>query len=174
MIRLILLLSLTIIVSACKSDDYKKKQFSPDSVSTEQVKDRMESRQSTVLEEAVIISWQDLKDVEFNEKFYEKEKEWMLFPTFGHSVQTLAGKTVEITGYVIPLEPTRYALSANPFSACFFCGNAGPESVIELELASYDQMYYTDEFRTFRGEFSLNTTNLDKMNYVLTGAKPVD
>ncbi|MDX2245628.1 MAG: DUF3299 domain-containing protein [Bacteroidia bacterium] len=143
-------------------------------ISIPTVADSADTTAADPTDNPIILTWNDLKDVRFEEKYYEKEEAWMLFPSFGNSIKTMEGKIIEITGYVIPIEPERYALSANPFSACFFCGNAGPESVMELELQSYGQMYYTDEFRTFRGKFSLNITNLDKMNYVLREAEPVE
>lgn len=174
MIRLAILLIFSSVMFGCNSDTNSQNQPKTDADSQTLADKSSDQPKANSPQESLVITWQDLKDVKFEEKFYEKEKEWMLFPSFGNAVQILEGKTVEITGYVIPLEPKRYALSANPFSACFFCGNAGPESVMELELVSYDQMYYTDEFRTFRGKFALNITNLDKMNYVLTAAEPVD
>ena len=124
--------------------------------------------------EVLKITWDDLTAVTFEEKYYEKEEAWMLFPTFGEGVKKLEGKVVEIKGYVIPLEPERYVLSANPFSSCFFCGNAGPETVMELDMTSYDKVFYTDDFLTFQGTFTLNDQNIDRMNYILTEASPID
>lgn len=124
--------------------------------------------------EVLKITWGDLTAVTFEEKYYDKEEAWMLFPTFGEDVKKLEGKVVEIKGYVIPLEPERYVLSANPFSSCFFCGNAGPETVMELDMTSYDRVFYTDDFLTFQGTFTLNDQNIDRMNYILTEAIPIE
>ena len=118
------------------------------------------------------ITWQELADVSFETKFYEELNESLLFPSFGQTVQDLNGKRVSIAGYVLPVstQNDRYVLSANPFSSCFFCGGAGPESVVELELVSYGTQYFTDEFRTFSGILRLNDQNVDKLNYILEGA----
>lgn len=53
-------------------------------------------------------------------------------------VNQYEGEEVIISGYLIPIdiESERYALSKNPFSSCFFCGNAGPETVVELKFES--------------------------------------
>ena len=118
------------------------------------------------------IGWKDLRDVTFAEKYFEKEDAWMLFPTFGDSVKSLEDQYIYISGHVIPLEPGRYVLSANSFSSCFFCGGAGPESVMELELIDTAAIYFTDEFRTFQGRFHLNSTDIDRMNYILQEVEP--
>ena len=57
-----------------------------------------------------------------------------------------------------------YALSAFPFSSCFFCGAAGPESVLELDL-KHQQEYLTDEVITFKGVLELNS---DPLKFPLT------
>ncbi|MFN5365339.1 MAG: hypothetical protein ACK5CH_07995, partial [Bacteroidota bacterium] len=53
------------------------------------------------------------------------------FPLFTEQVKQLDGKMVSVEGFAIPLDPTgnQVTLSANPYSACFFCGKAGPASI---------------------------------------------
>ncbi|MEO0470499.1 MAG: hypothetical protein AAF206_12815 [Bacteroidota bacterium] len=115
------------------------------------------------------ISWEDLADVRFEQKLYPEINETLLFPNFGENVKALAGKKVAISGYVMPLSTNNdhYALSANPFSSCFFCGGAGPETVLELDLVSYNTLYFTDEFTTFSGTLRLNDQDIDRLNYIL-------
>jgi hypothetical protein len=120
------------------------------------------------------ITWQDLKDVSFEEKYFEEIQEWLLFPQFGDSVQTLDDQPVMLQGYVIPLEAGRYFLSENPNASCFFCGAAGPESVVALELTDPAALYATDEFLSFKGTFHLNDTDYDQLNYVLQCAEPLN
>ncbi len=64
---------------------------------------------------------------------------------------------VAISGYLIPidLEAQTYALSKNPFSACFFCGNAGPETVIELRFTKPPGRFATDAFLMIKGKLIL-------------------
>ncbi len=117
-----------------------------------------------------------LSKVSFTEKYFEEVGGNLLFPEFSEEVKSFAGKRVHISGYVIPVEPAgpdtpaRYVLSANPFASCFFCGNAGPESVIELELKDREQLFYTDDYYSFVGKFSLNDSDINKLNYQLIGA----
>lgn len=123
-----------------------------------------------IFEDYKTITWDDLKKVTFEEKFYEEVDSYLLFPSFSEEVENLKGKKVAIKGYVIPLSPGRYVLSANPFASCFFCGNAGPESVMELFLQDTTAVYFSDEFRGFAGTLELNDSDIDHMNYILKDA----
>ena len=130
----------------------------------------------SVPNEPVKLSWETLRDVTFKKKWYAEESVYMLYPTFGPGVQKLSGKTVELTGYVLPvdLESNLYVLSAFPFSACFFCGGAGPESVVSLKFKKAGKKFKTDERRTFHGTLKLNADNIYEMNYILADAEMVD
>lgn len=130
---------------------------------------------STTAVEPVKLSWEVLRDVTFKKKWYAEESVYMLYPTFGQGIQKLNGKTVELTGYVLPvdLESNLYVLSAFPYSACFFCGGAGPESVVSLKFKKSDKKFKTDERRTFHGTLKLNADNIYELNYILADAEMV-
>ena len=125
--------------------------------------------------EPVKLSWEALRDVTFKKKWYAEESVYMLYPTFGPGIQKLSGKTVDLTGYVLPvdLESNVYVLSAFPYSACFFCGGAGPESVVSLKFKKSDKKFKTDERHTFRGTFKLNADNIYELNYILADAEMI-
>ncbi|WP_461069167.1 DUF3299 domain-containing protein [Spirosoma horti] len=125
--------------------------------------------------EPVKLSWEVLRDVTFKKKWYAEESVYMLYPTFGQGIQKLNGKTVDLTGYVLPvdLESNIYVLSAFPYSACFFCGGAGPESVVSLKFKKSDKKFKTDERRTFRGTLKLNADNIYELNYILADAEMI-
>lgn len=126
--------------------------------------------------EPVKLSWETLRDVTFKKKWYAEESVYMLYPTFGQSIHKLSGKTVDLTGYILPvdLEANVYVLSAFPYSACFFCGGAGPESVVSLKFKKTGKKFKTDERRTFRGTFKLNADNIYELNYILADAELLD
>lgn len=126
-------------------------------------------------EQGTVITWKTLTDVKFTEKYVEKYQDWFLFPNFGPTVKSLEGQPVAIKGYVIPidLEEGLYALSAFPFAACFFCGAAGPESVITLNIARVKRKYNTDDVVTFKGVLRLNDSNIEDFNYILEQAEEV-
>ena len=120
------------------------------------------------------IDWSHLADVTFEDRYYEDFDQYLPYPTFGQSVKELENKEVQISRYIIPIEPERYILSQNPFASCFFCGGAGPETVLELEMKSYDKTYYTDQYLSFKGTLKLNISDIDKLNYLLQSAEEVE
>lgn len=71
----------------------------------------------------------------------------------------LNGKEIKVKGYVIPVdvELGMYMVSANPFANCFFCGNAGPETVVELFPNGKFPRFSTDQMVTFKGILQINT-----------------
>ena len=123
-----------------------------------------------------MLDWSDLADVQFFEKFSNSLGIKYYQATFGEDIKELEGEEVMVMGYLIPLDALgeTYALSKNPFSACFFCGAAGPETVVELRVkAEYVRRYQTDERRAFRGRLQLNESSLEQFNYVLINAVPL-
>ncbi|MFN4146824.1 MAG: DUF3299 domain-containing protein [Runella sp.] len=119
------------------------------------------------------ITWETLRDVTFKKKWYPEESVYMLYPTFGPNITKLNGKEVALTGYVLPIdaESNLYALSAFPFSACFFCGGAGPESVVGLKFKKNSRKFKTDERHTMVGILKLNADNIYELNYNLENAE---
>ncbi|MDZ7845758.1 MAG: hypothetical protein U5L96_02695 [Owenweeksia sp.] len=80
-------------------------------------------------------------------------------PKFPAVLQTqFENREVAIAGYLIPIdiEAQKYALSKNPFTSCFFCGGAGPETVIELRFAEPPGRFATDEYLMIKGNLHLN------------------
>lgn len=119
------------------------------------------------------VTWDMLRDVSFKKKWYESEKIYMLYPTFGPEVQKLKNQEVSITGYVLPvdLDANLYVLSAFPYSSCFFCGGAGPETVMTLNMKNTSLKFKTDDRLTFKGNLKLNADDIYQMNYILDNAE---
>jgi hypothetical protein len=119
------------------------------------------------------LTWEDLTDVEFKDVYVEELDAYYWKPIFGPSVQNLEGRKFHITGYVIPVDIDEdfYVLSRYPFANCFFCGGAGPETVVDLQFTGHSpREYATDERLTFAGELKLNSDDVYQMNYILVGA----
>lgn len=117
------------------------------------------------------LNWEDLLDVRYTTTFDGDAGYVYMKPTYGPSLQDLDGKVIEIRGYVLPMdtEGNAYALSAFPYSACFFCGGGSRESIMELHLASYEKRYSTDDVVTFQGIFKLSDDQFG-LNYMLNDA----
>lgn len=122
------------------------------------------------------ITWSILGDVKFEKKYSEDLGMNFDEATFGEQVKAYEGKEIIIRGYMIPLDALgiSYVLSKNNNANCFFCGGAGPETVIELEmLPGKVQRYKTDEIKTFKGTLQLNVSNENQLTYVLKKAEPM-
>jgi hypothetical protein len=120
------------------------------------------------------LTWAELADVDFKDVYLEELDSYYWKPVFGAQVLAAEGQDVYITGYVIPvdLDEDFYVLSRYPFANCFFCGGAGPESVVDLRFADSDhRTYQTDERLTFHGNVRLNADDVYQMNYILEGAE---
>ena len=118
------------------------------------------------------LTWEDLTDVDFKDVYVEELDAYYWKPIFGPSVKDLEGKKFYITGYVIPVDIDEdfYVLSRYPFANCFFCGGAGPETVVDLQFSNDPREYATDERLTFAGELKLNADDVYQMNYIIVGA----
>ncbi|MEM6633720.1 MAG: hypothetical protein AAF694_28870 [Bacteroidota bacterium] len=120
-----------------------------------------------------LLTWDILRLVTFEKKFYETEGQYFDYPVYEQEVKDLEGKPVYISGYLLPINPDSniYVLSENTFSSCFFCGQAGPESIVELTLAEkLDKSYTTDQWIAFKGTLRLNADDLDHLYYILEDA----
>ncbi|MEA5256679.1 DUF3299 domain-containing protein [Arcicella aquatica] len=113
------------------------------------------------------ITWNDLKDVRFKKRLNIELGMFFLYPTFGPKVAVLDGRELIIKGYTIPIDTEgTFVVSQNPMAMCFFCGKAGPESMIQLKFAKAHH-FKTDEIHSFKGRLRLNTNNVNELNYIL-------
>ena len=123
-----------------------------------------------------IITWEVLKNVEFDEIWSEEFQAYYMVPKFSAQVLALDNKEVQIRGFIIPVDIVQdyYVLSANPYSSCFFCGQAGPESVMEVQLVKKYEGLRMDQVITFKGKLRLNVDDIYQLNYVLEDAEIVE
>lgn len=119
------------------------------------------------------IDWKTLADVRYKEVYNEKLQAYLYYPLFGHSVREFEGREIAITGYMLPIDAKRglYILSRNPYASCFFCGNAGPESIIELDLKPKHPKFKMDQWLTIRGILRLNRDDFNRCTYILEQAE---
>ena len=123
-----------------------------------------------------IITWELLKNVEFDEIWSEEFQAYYMVPKFSSSVKAMDNKDVQIRGFIIPVDIVQdyYVLSANPYSSCFFCGQAGPESVMEVQMVKKYEGLRMDQIITFKGKLKLNVDDIYQLNYILEDAEIVE
>lgn len=119
--------------------------------------------------------WKELAKVSYEKKYDELLGFKVDVPVFGQSVRELEGQTVEISGYIVPVEGYKsheeFVFSAYPYNMCFFCGGAGPETVMEV-VATEPVKYSTDRI-VLRGTLRLNDSDINRLMYLLTDAELV-
>lgn len=115
------------------------------------------------------LTWAMLGDVSYELRFSKELQLDINYPVFGRNALKLKGKEFYITGYMIPLniKAGLYAISKNMYASCFFCGQAGVESVISLKFKTKPRRYKTDEYITIKGTMELNETNVNDFIYIL-------
>lgn len=126
----------------------------------------------------LVLPWSVLTRVEFNWAYSEIVDQEVPFPVFTSELKALDGQQVQVSGYAIPLEETGdetfVILSAFPYSQCFFCGQAGPESVIDILPGHKLPRLSVDKKTTFRGRLRLNDDDLRYLNYMLEEAELIE
>jgi hypothetical protein len=119
--------------------------------------------------------WLTLADVSFESKV-DKDGMEMDVPKFGQKLQGWQGKKVRLKGYLIPMSEfggkDEYMLSALPFNNCFFCGGAGPETIVELEVKQ--SVKFTSARITMEGVLVLNERDPDHHMYIIKEATLID
>jgi hypothetical protein len=123
-----------------------------------------------------IITWELLKNVEFDEIWSEEFQAYYMVPKFSESVKEMDGKEVQIRGFIIPVDIVQdyYVLSANPYSSCFFCGQAGPETVMEIQMIKKYEGLRMDQVITYKGTLKLNVDDIYQLNYILEDAEIIE
>ncbi|OJJ21895.1 hypothetical protein BKI52_14705 [marine bacterium AO1-C] len=118
--------------------------------------------------------WLTLMKIKWVEKYNKQYKTKMFYPKFSKAALALDGKTITIEGHLIPTE--MYAgkgefvvISALPFKSCYFCGAAGPESVMEVHLKRKRSTFHSRKI-TFKGRLKLNHSDPDHLIYILKDA----
>lgn len=117
--------------------------------------------------------WKTLSKITFKKEYDETMGFKVDVPVFSESVKNLDGKVIEVKGYIIPVEGYKshkeFVFSAYPYNMCFFCGGAGPETV--MEVYAVDPIKYTSEPIVIKGRLELNDSDVNRLIYSLNEAE---
>ncbi len=117
--------------------------------------------------------WKVLAEVEFENVKDAQSGLPVQLPKFSDDILALNGKEITIKGYLLPEKGYRthkeFILSSLPYNLCFFCGKAGPETV--MEVSSLDAIKYSDDPITLKGTLMLNSFDPWGLMYILTDAR---
>ena len=119
--------------------------------------------------------WKTLSKITYKKQYDELMGFKIDIPVFSDPVKALSGQEIEIKGYIIPVEGYKshkeFIFSAYPYNMCFFCGGAGPETV--MEVLAKEPIEYTAESVTLRGILGTNDDDINRLLYNLTEAELV-
>ncbi|MDW7690680.1 hypothetical protein R9C00_22020 [Flammeovirgaceae bacterium SG7u.111] len=95
-------------------------------------------------------------------------------PIFGDEIKALDGEEVELEGYILPVEVEGdlVVLSSLPYASCFFCGGAGPETVMQVDIKK--KISIVDKKVRVRGMLKLNDQDFFSLIYSLEKAKLIE
>lgn len=120
--------------------------------------------------------WKTLGKISYRKEYDELLGFKVDIPVFSPEVKDLSGTEITVKGYIIPVEGYKdhkeFIFSAFPYNMCFFCGGAGPETVMEVE--ALEGVSFTAEQIVLTGTLQLNDSDINKLMYRLVEAKVVD
>ncbi len=118
------------------------------------------------------LSWTDLNDVSFHDIYSAKYGEYFMKPTFGDMIKSYEGTKVRVKGFFLDFsydDQAFHMISKNPMSSCFFCGGAGPETIVEV-VFEQKPPFKTDQVVEVTGILELNVDDVEHCNYILKNA----
>jgi len=121
--------------------------------------------------------WALFAKTKFEAKYNDKTAEYFLYPAFPPDLKALVGKEVSLEGYYMPIEIEANAyiiLSKYPYSQCFFCGAAGPETIAEIKFRDKQGKFDLDQFLRVKGKLKLNEADIEHGNFILEDAVMVE
>lgn len=114
------------------------------------------------------LNWKLLGLIKFVKKPHKDYGE-VNYPVVNPKLKSLHKKKVVMTGFIVPIDNTNYALSKNVFASCFFCGKAGPETIMGLKFKNPKRLK-TDQYVTIEGTLRVNEANVDDWIYNIDDA----
>ena len=118
------------------------------------------------------LNWKLLGMIKFIKKA-DKEYGEVMYPQVSPLLKQKATKRIAMSGFIIPIDNTTYALSKNVFASCFFCGQAGPETIMGIKFKGATPKLKTDQYVTLVGTFRINENDVEDWIYHIDNAEIV-
>lgn len=120
-------------------------------------------------------TWQTLAKVSFKKDFDEMMGLEVETPVYSETILELQGAEISIEGYIIPLKgekaQSHFMFSAYPYSMCYFCGNAGPESVAQVFMKDKKEVEFTSKPIKIKGRLQLGFGDVNNIMYTISNAE---
>lgn len=115
--------------------------------------------------------WSAFAHVEFRDHYIEEYLAYASLLVVDDKLRELDGQEVTLSGYYIPVQEEVTILSKYPNESCFFCGDAGMETVAQVNLLEPPTKPFTmDERLTVKGRLRLNSTEWEYVSFILEEA----
>ncbi len=119
--------------------------------------------------------WRTLSKISYKKEYNDMFGFEVDMPVFSEEIKALENKEILIQGYIIPVEGYRnhkeFIFSAYPYANCFFCGGAGPETVMEIYAS--EPVRFTSEIIWLKGTLVLNDSDVNHLFYILEDVVPI-
>ncbi|MGQ2985273.1 hypothetical protein [Flavobacterium sp.] len=116
------------------------------------------------------LTWKLLGQIKYIKKPSADYPEGVMFPVVNTTLKTKNKKQITMSGFIIPIDNKNYALSKNVFASCFFCGQAGPETIMGIKFKNPNMKLKTDQYVTLTGTFRYNDSDVDDWIYHVENA----
>lgn len=116
------------------------------------------------------LSWKLLAQIKYLKKPSKDYPDGVMFPVINTTLKAKQHKPITMSGFIIPIDNKNYALSKNVFASCFFCGQAGPETIMGIKFKNPGMKLKTDQYVTLQGTFRYNDSDVDDWIYHIENA----
>ncbi|RYD94258.1 MAG: hypothetical protein EOP54_17835 [Sphingobacteriales bacterium] len=116
------------------------------------------------------LNWKLLSQIKYVKKPSPDYPEGVMYPVINPTLKAKNNKTIVMSGFIIPIDNKTYALSKNVFASCFFCGQAGPETIMGIKFKVAGTKLKTDQYVTLSGTFRYNENDVDDWIYHIENA----
>lgn len=116
------------------------------------------------------LTWKLLGIIKYIKKPNKDYPDGVMFPIVNSDLKAKIKKRIVMSGFIVPIDNVSYALSKNVFAACFFCGKAGPETIMGIKFRGTTPRLKTDQYVTLEGNFRYNDSDVNDWIYHIEDA----
>lgn len=116
------------------------------------------------------LTWKLLGVIKYVNKPSKDYPDGVMFPIINSTLKAKSKKKIVMSGFIIPIDNVSYALSKNVFASCFFCGQAGPETIMGIKFKGPTPKLKTDQYVTMEGTFRYNDNDVNDWIYHIENA----
>lgn len=157
-------------VKAEHSTEYTKKTNHSPTLQTASFMPELIREDALFMQTADTLTWKLLSVIKFIKKPDKDYPDGVMFPIINSSLKEKNKKKIVMSGFIIPIDNVSYALSKNVFASCFFCGQAGPETIMGIKFKGATPKLKTDQYVTLVGTFRYNDNDVNDWIYHIENA----